>query len=723
MPSPLLPRTTLGTDRASSPPSWDVVGPQPRPDPPLPPSFPFSSFSDDPSHATDDQTHTFPSHPSQQTSLPPSQNNNANPSNNTTTNQQQSNEEEQPSNNEEHPPEEEQPNTEQHHPPQSLIPRLTIKIPPRRRAARLQTRANIADHTAAFINEYIPVRDTHELLPADLSLDNFPDVEEVLSTLADGSLEPTVHDDDEPLWAQAITSDEREYWIAGGRDELRSLEDLKVFVLVPRSEMPRGHRPLKGKLVCKCKRDNTGKIIRYKVRYVAKGFAQRYGVDYDKTTAPTVRLESFRSILHLAASHNWELRQFDIKTAFLHGVLPETETMFMEQPPGFEVPGKEEWVMKLMKSIYGMKQASRIWNQTFHKAVSQWGFERLSCEWCVYHQTSPTGTTIFAVHVDDIITTGSSIEEVDHFRNLLKSQWEITELGEPNFALGIAISRDRPNRTISISQSVKIDQLAEEYGQNDAHPVDTPMIPGLQLRRPDKSAPVPYDITKWMEQTPYRPLVGSLMYLAVATRPDISYAVSRLSSFLDCYRLEHWNAAIRVLRYLKGTRSYTLSLGGNNPIALSSYSDSDYANCMDTSRSVGGYCFTLGSGMVSWSSRKQKTVADSSCYAEYIALHDASHEVVFLRQLLDGLRSLPAGPTRLLCDNDAASRLAEDHVWHSHTKHIRVKYHYTRELVLTGECSVLRVGSKDNITDILTKPLARSNFQRLRHYLGIRTPA
>lgn len=126
--------------------------------------------------------------------------------------------------------------------------------------------------------------------------------------------------------------------------------------------------------------------------------------------------------------------------------------------------------------------------------------------------------------------------------------------------------------------------------------------------------------------------------------------------------------------------------------------------------------------MISWGSRKQKTVADSSCYAEYIALHDASHEVVFLRQLLAGLRFLPTEPTRLLCDNDAATRLAEDHVWHSHTKHIRVKYHYTRELVLAGETSILRVGSKDNTADILTKPLARSDFQRLRHYLGVRMP-
>ena len=584
---------------------------------------------------------------------------------------------------------------------------------------------NHQDHALTILMEYSSVRDTHDLFPADLHFhDELPSIDEVLTSLSNGSLSPSAEtdDEDEPLWAHALASPEREFWIAGGRDEIRSLQDLKVFVLVPRSDLPHGHRPLKGKLVCKRKRDATGKVVRYKVRYVAKGFAQRYGINYGKTTAPTVRLESFRTILHLAASLDWDLQQFDIKTAFLHGILPENETMFMEQPPGFEEPGKEDWVMRLMKSIYGMKQASRVWNQTFDKAVKEMGFERLQCEWCVYRRTSPTGTIIFAVHVDDILAAASSPEENTNFSTLLKQQWEITELGPPTFALGIAISCDRTNRTISLSQTAKIDNLVADYGQSDAHPLETPMIAGLQLRRPDKSIPVPPEISKWAEKTPYRPLVGSLMYLAVATRPDIAYAVGRLSSFLDCYRPEHWDAAIRVLRYLKGSRLYSLSLGGTNSLQLNGYSDSDYANCLDTSRSIGGYCFTLGSGVISWSSRKQPTVADSSCYAEYITLHSASHEVIFLRQLLDGLALLPPGSTQLFCDNDAATRLSEDHVWHSHTKHIRVKYHFTRERVLAGDITVSRVGSKDNIADIFTKPLARSDFHRLRHYLGIRVP-
>ena len=157
----------------------------------------------------------------------------------------------------------------------------------------------------------------------------------------------------------------------------------------------------------------------------------------------------------------------------------------MEQSPGFEATSKEDWVMRLMKSIYGMKQASRVWNQTFHDAVSGWGFERLDCEWCVYRRTSPTGTVLFAVHVDDIISAGSTTEENDRFCDELKSKWEITELGESCLALGIAISRDRENRTINLSQTSKIDRLVEEYGQSDARTVDTPMVAGLQLRRPD----------------------------------------------------------------------------------------------------------------------------------------------------------------------------------------------------------------------------------------------
>jgi len=320
--------------------------------------------------------------------------------------------------------------------------------------------------------------------------------------------------------------------------------------------------------------------------------------------------------------------------------------------------------------------------------------------------------------VDDIFSIANPPEENARFRDKLKSKWDISDLGPMKFGLGIAI--EQGVNTISLSQTTFINRIVERFGQTDAHSVDTPMVAGLQLRRPDKSVTPPPEITEWAARTPYRELIGSLNYIAVATRPDISYAVGRLSSFLDCYQLEHWTAAIRVLRYLKGTRTLALVLGRQRPPSLIGYSDVDYANCKDTSRSISGYCYSLGGGMLSWCSQKQRLVADSTCYAEYIALHESSHEAIFLRQLLDDIGFPCRGSTPIHCDNDAATRLAEDHVFHSQVKHMRVKLHSIRDAITFGDIKLLRVRSEDNSADILTKPLGRSDFLHLRDNLGLR---
>ena len=327
------------------------------------------------------------------------------------------------------------------------------------------------DFTHAFLSEFSDFRDTHDLLPLDLPDACSLPLDVFLSDIETGSVLPTCDTTDDPSWKDALASPECEYWIAGAREELRSLEDLQVFVLVPRSSVPSGKRLLKGKLVCKRKQDDMGKVNRYKVRYMAKGFAQQPGIDFTKTTAPTMHLESFRSILHLAATLGWDIQHFDVKTAFLHGILPEEEMAYMEQPPGFETPGKEGWVMRLMKSIYGMRQASRRWNQTFHQAVTGWDFKRVPCEWCVYVRHTASGSVIFAVHVDDIFSIANPPEENTRFREQLKSQWEISDLGPIKFALGIAVERD--NNEISLSQTAFIDRIVKQFGQSDAHSVDT----------------------------------------------------------------------------------------------------------------------------------------------------------------------------------------------------------------------------------------------------------
>ena len=277
-------------------------------------------------------------------------------------------------------------------------------------------------YSTAILSEFSSVCDSHDLLPLSISPSEHSSVTEVLSALANGSSTPELDTTDDPSWADAISSPDREYWIAGAKDKLRSLEDLNIFVLVPCSEIPHGQRPLKGKLMCKQKQDDAGKVVRYKVCYVAKGYTQKYGVDFDETTAPTTCLQSVRMLLHIAALLGWDIQQYDIKTAFLNGILPPNETMYMEQPVGFEVDGKEDWVWKLLKSIYGMHQASQIWNKTFHEAVLGWSFTRLPGDWCIYMCQTQTGTVIFAVHINDIISIASTPAENNTFHDLLKSK-------------------------------------------------------------------------------------------------------------------------------------------------------------------------------------------------------------------------------------------------------------------------------------------------------------
>jgi len=432
-------------------------------------------------------------------------------------------------------------------------------------------------------------------------------------------------------------------------------------------------------------------------------------------------------ILHIAVAHGWDIQQIDVKTAFLHGILPEDEMAYLEQLQGFEEPGKDGWVMKLMKSIYGLKQAGRIWNQTFDNAVTGWGFQRMDSDRCMYRRKTETGTVIFAIHVDNIFSITDPPEENANFKALLHSKWEISDLGPAKFTLGIAIERNFDKRSIHLFQTAFIDCLIEHFNLSEAHPTDMPMVQGLLVRRPDKSIPVDPEVAAWVDATPYRELVGSLNYIAVATRPNISFTVGCLASMLDCYQPEHWSAALWVLQYLKGTRTLQLVLGGLTDNTLASFSNSDFANCPNTSCSIAAYCFGLGSGMISWHSKKCDYPTNSSCYSKYTTLHGAAREGIFLQQLLQELGLLESEPkkcppTSIFCDNDAAVHLSEDSVWHSNTKHFCVKLHYTCDQVQTGELQILCIPSVENVMDILTKSLSRPVFQYLHSHLGIRAP-
>ena len=322
------------------------------------------------------------------------------------------------------------------------------------------------------------------------------------------------------------------------------------------------------------------------------------------------------------------------------------------------------------------------------------------------------GTIIAAVHVDDFLTIASSKDENERFKSQMREAWTISDLGDARFVIGMAVEWDRPRQAVFLSQKSLIDRIVLQFGQADATPLSIPMSPGLKLRRANPDT-LSTDDRLSLSRLPYRSLVGSLLYLAICSRPDIAYAVQQLSQFLDFFSFAHWHAAIRVVRYLKGTRHLRLRLGGTNGLRLLGYSDSDFTNCPDTRRSVGGYSFSLGSGVISWSAKKQKTVTTSSCEAEYVAAYGAAKENAWLCTLLKEIDIISSEPTTIFCDNNATICLSQDPLHHERVKHIDIKYHYLREQAENKILKLQYINMNDNLADIFTKALEGSKFTRL----------
>jgi len=327
------------------------------------------------------------------------------------------------------------------------------------------------------------------------------------------------HNPDEPTFREAMNSPDADKWTLGIQDKLKSLKEMGVYKLIPHSDVPAGCKVLRGKWVLlKC--DEHGNSVWHKARFVVKGFEQVFGQDYIDTTSPTARMESVRLLLNIAAAKDWDIQQIDVKTAFLYGLLPADEAQYLEQPESFAEPGKEDWVWCLQCGLYGMKQSSHIWNKTMHKAMLNWGFKSLHADPCVYYRVNALGTVLSAIHVDNFLIVSSLPKASQSFKEELKSLWTISDLGEARFCVGIAISHDRANRLVSISQTALIDRIIQQFGQADADPISTPMDPSVakSLTRPSPSDPPLSDSDSHeLACIPYCSLVGSLMYLAIGT--------------------------------------------------------------------------------------------------------------------------------------------------------------------------------------------------------------
>ena len=343
-----------------------------------------------------------------------------------------------------------------------------------------------------------------------------------------------------------------------------------------------------------------------------------------------------------------------------------------------------------------------MWNKTLNSQLVDWGFTRLDCEYCVYYCHDSDGIVVVAIHVDDFFMLGSSKLSQLKFKEQLQTRWQISDGGPARFHIGITIEHDRANRTITLSQVALIDCIILQFGLSDTHPISTPLEPSLCLSK--ANSPQTNEEHADVAHLPYHKLIGSLMYLSIGTRPNIIFAVNHLCHFLDCFGQVHWEAAKWIVHYLKGSHDLRLVLGGEHTVQMLGYTDSDYASCPDTRHSTSRFCFSLSSGMVSWSSRQQKHVTLLTCKAEYIAASKASQELIWLRHLLAGLDLRQPTASPLLCDNNSAITLSSDPAFHTKLKHITN--------------SSMNAFPTANSTFTMYPPKTTSQMHSLKHYLA-----
>uniref|UniRef100_A0A2N9FWB6 Uncharacterized protein n=1 Tax=Fagus sylvatica TaxID=28930 RepID=A0A2N9FWB6_FAGSY len=450
-------------------------------------------------------------------------------------------------------------------------------------------------------------------------------------------------------------------------EELDALSRTRTWDLV---DLPPEKSVVGCKWVFKIKTRSNGSIERYKTRLVAKGFTQEYGIDYEETFAPVARLSSVRTLLAVAASRQWKLFQMDVKNAFLNGDLSE--------------------------------EAPRAWFAKFSSTVSRLGFSISSYDSALFLRRTGKGTILLLLYVDDIIITGDDLSGIQELKAFLSQNFEMKDLGHLSYFLGLEITSSDDG--FYLTQAKYTSDLLSRAGLTDHKILDTPIEFNARLT-PSSGELLP-------DPTLYWQLVGSLIYLTV-TRPDISYAVHQVSQFMSAPRSTHYAAVLRILRYLKGTLFHGLHFSAQSPLTLRAYSDADWAGDLIDRRSTTGYCFLLGSSLISWRSKKHSVVARSSTEAEYRALADTTFELLWLRWLLQDLGVFTSSATPICCDNRSTIQIARNDVFHERTKHIEIDCHLVRHHLLQGSLQLISVSSHDQLADIFTKSHPTGRFRDL----------
>ncbi|UYV65259.1 hypothetical protein LAZ67_3003730 [Cordylochernes scorpioides] len=521
-----------------------------------------------------------------------------------------------------------------------------------------------------------------------------------------------VHDQEPLNYEDAIVGQNSKQWKLAMDDEFNSLMKNQTWTYVT---LPSDRKAIACKWVYKIKQNADGSNKMFKARLVAKGYSQKPGLDYGETFSPVVKFDSIRTILSLCASLDMEMIQLDVKSAFLNGDLEEE--LYMEQPQGYENPDFPNHVCSLQKSIYGLKQSPRMWNKKFHEFLIKFDLKPSISDSCVYTMKCKQAYILLAIYVDDCLICSVNKQHLDDIVQYLNSNFEIKTFTADYF-LGLQIYRDRTTKMLFLHQASYIERTLEHYNLLEIKLQSVPSDPYSKLTK--EMCPKDDQEIEEMNNIPYRQTIGSLMYLMTGTRPDIAYAVSRVSQFMNNPGPSHWTAVKKIFGYLKATKNIGICFGGSSCTStLIGFSDADFAGDLDTRKSTTGYVFMLNNGPISWCSQKQNCVSLSTTESEYIAASKATKEAIWLRQLLRELHQEQVKPTTIFCDNQSCIRLVHNPEYHKRTKHIDISYHFIRDHFQNHAIDLLYVCSNDQAADIFTKALPPERYRRLRSQLGL----
>jgi hypothetical protein len=545
---------------------------------------------------------------------------------------------------------------------------------------------------------------------------------------------------DPKTYEEAMSLPDKKKWKEAMDEEIKSLKENNTWELVDTSEKQRKDVHVIGcKWVYKKKLTSSGDIERYKARLVAKGYSQQYGIDYHDTFAPVMKYKSMRIMLYIANRLGYELEQLDVVTAFLNGKLKEI--VYMQQPQGYEQGNTRNKICKLVKSLYGTKQAPREWNNELNDfLIKVINMKRCISDPCLYLlKTKTQRLIIIGVFVDDMLVTYHLQDKAEwkEIKEKYKQTFKIKELGTVEWLLGMKIERkqvynhkrNKQLQVLSISQEQYFDKVLKKFKMDDCKTSSTPeALERLRLT----DVPNNEEEKKLMNNIPYRSAVGSLMYGALGTRPDITHAVNEVSRYLSNPGQTHWQAVKRIMRYIRGHmkeklvyQSYIHEDIKTWMPAIETYTDADWAGDLDTRKSTTGYIIKIDGNTISWTSRRQPSITLSTAEAEYMAITDATKEVLWTRQLVKEILNVvhddeltfkdkPLPYSLIYTDNQAAKAISENDTHHNKTKHIDIRYRFIQQHINKNDIRIEWIPTQQQQADILTKAVSKQIFTHLK---------